>query len=105
MLRPVALVSVPSLLVFSTFALAAPPRLLTIFPYLSVTLAWALNFLLPPMLVVVQAKGQVPVSRLPAVTSACAHARRSGAAVVTVREADVPSMLLSFALRAVLWAS
>jgi len=103
--RPVALVSVPSPLVFSTFALLAAPMLLTTFPYLSVTAAWALNFLLAPMLVVLQANGHVPASRAPALTSAFDQAKRSAVAALTVKAPVVTSIVPSFALSVVLWAS
>src|SRR5580700_7126879 len=58
------------------------------------------------MLVVVQANGQVPASSLPAPTSACDQAKRSGVVALTVKELDVPSTVApSFAFRVVVWAS
>src|ERR1700691_4051361 len=57
------------------------------------------------MLVVMQANGQIAVSSFPAVTAARAQAKRSAAAALTVNEPVVTSIVPSFALSVVLWAS
>ena len=63
-------------------------------PYLSVTLAWALNFLLLLMFVVLHANGQVPASNLPLVTAYCDQPRRSAAVAFTVKATELPALVL-----------
>src|SRR5271155_3019811 len=58
------------------------------------------------MLVVTQAKGQVPVSSLPAVTVGCAQAKRSGVVAATMNEPEAPDTVVpSLTLSVVVWAS